>query len=36
VFSHGICPDCYRTVVKPQLDQRNVSITETAALETGK
>jgi phosphoserine phosphatase RsbU/P len=20
VFSHGICPDCYRTVVQPQLD----------------
>jgi CheY-like chemotaxis protein len=34
VFSHGICPDCYRTVVQPQLDQR--SINQTAALETGK
>jgi CheY-like chemotaxis protein len=26
VFSHGICPDCYRTVVQPQLDQRVGSI----------
>jgi sigma-B regulation protein RsbU (phosphoserine phosphatase) len=22
-FSHGICPDCYRDVVQPQLDQRS-------------
>ena len=22
-FSHGICPDCYESVVKPQLEQRN-------------
>jgi phosphoserine phosphatase RsbU/P len=36
VFSHGICPDCYRTVVQPQLDQRNVAIDETAALRGGK
>jgi sigma-B regulation protein RsbU (phosphoserine phosphatase) len=36
VFSHGICPDCYRTVVQPQLDQRNVSIAETAPLEASK
>ena len=25
VFSHGICPDCYRTVVKPQLSERKLS-----------
>lgn len=25
LFSHGICPDCYRTVVQPQLDERSVS-----------
>jgi DNA-binding response OmpR family regulator len=24
VFSHGICPDCYRTVVQPQLDSIKV------------
>jgi len=22
MFSHGICPDCYRDVVQPQLDQK--------------
>ena len=22
-FSHGICPDCYESVVKPQLERRN-------------
>ncbi len=22
-FSHGICPDCYDSVVKPQLERRN-------------
>jgi sigma-B regulation protein RsbU (phosphoserine phosphatase) len=22
MFSHGICPDCYRDVVQPQLDER--------------
>ena len=21
-FSHGICPDCYEEIVKPQFDQR--------------
>ncbi len=31
VLSHGICPDCYRTVVQPQLDQRSVSNDQTAA-----
>jgi phosphoserine phosphatase RsbU/P len=36
VFSHGICPDCYRTVVQPQLDQRSVSTDQTAALESRK
>jgi len=36
VLSHGICPDCYRTVVQPQLDQRNVSNDQTAALEASK
>jgi sigma-B regulation protein RsbU (phosphoserine phosphatase) len=35
-FSHGICPDCYRTVVQPQLDQRNDSIDPATALEAGK
>lgn len=25
VFSHGICPDCYKTVVQPQLDEKSVS-----------
>jgi sigma-B regulation protein RsbU (phosphoserine phosphatase) len=34
VFSHGICPDCYRTVVQPQLDQRSVD--QAATLETVK
>lgn len=24
-FSHGICPDCYESVVKPQLARRNKS-----------
>jgi sigma-B regulation protein RsbU (phosphoserine phosphatase) len=24
VFSHGICPDCYRTVIQPQLDEIKV------------
>jgi sigma-B regulation protein RsbU (phosphoserine phosphatase) len=36
VFTHGICPDCYRTVVQPQLDQRNVSPDPPVALETTK
>ena len=36
VFSHGICPDCYRTVVQPQLDQRNVSLDAPVAVETLK
>jgi sigma-B regulation protein RsbU (phosphoserine phosphatase) len=36
VFSHGICPDCYRTVVQPQLDKRSEGVNETAALEAGK
>ncbi len=36
VLSHGICPDCYRTVVQPKLDQRNVSNDQTAALEASK
>jgi len=36
VLSHGICPDCYRTVVQPQLDQRNVSNDQTATLEASK
>lgn len=36
VFSHGICPDCYRTVVQPQLDQRKVSSDPAVALETTK
>jgi sigma-B regulation protein RsbU (phosphoserine phosphatase) len=36
VFTHGICPDCYRTVVQPQLDQRNVSLDAPVALETLK
>ncbi|MDQ1636794.1 MAG: phosphoserine phosphatase RsbU/P [Pyrinomonadaceae bacterium] len=35
-FSHGICPDCYRTVVQPQLDQRNDSIDPATALEAGE
>ena len=25
LFSHGICPDCYRDVIQPQLDQRTAS-----------
>jgi sigma-B regulation protein RsbU (phosphoserine phosphatase) len=36
VFSHGICPDCYRTVVQPQLDQRSDSIDQAKLLEAGK
>jgi DNA-binding response OmpR family regulator len=36
VFTHGICPDCYRTVVQPQLDQRNVSLDAPVAAETLK
>ena len=36
VLSHGICPDCYRTVVQPQLDQRRVSHDQTAASEVRK
>lgn len=24
VFSHGICPDCYTTVVQPQLEERSL------------
>ena len=24
-FSHGICPSCYETTVKPQLDQMRVT-----------
>jgi sigma-B regulation protein RsbU (phosphoserine phosphatase) len=36
VFSHGICPDCYRTVVQPQLDQRVGSIDRELTLETVK
>jgi sigma-B regulation protein RsbU (phosphoserine phosphatase) len=35
-FSHGICPDCYRTVVQPQLDQRSDSIDQPTALEVRK
>lgn len=35
-FSHGICPDCYRTVVQPQLDQRSESIDQAAPLEASK
>ena len=34
VFSHGICPDCYKTVVQPQLEQRLMN--QTPALETSK
>jgi phosphoserine phosphatase RsbU/P len=36
VFSHGICPDCYRTVIQPQLDQRSESIDPATALEIAK
>jgi CheY-like chemotaxis protein len=36
VLSHGICPDCYRTVVQPQLDQRSLSINPMSALEANK
>jgi CheY-like chemotaxis protein len=36
VFSHGICPDCYRMVVQPKLDQRNLSIHPTSELESTK
>ena len=36
VFTHGICPDCYRTVVQPQLDQRNVSLDAPVEVETLK
>jgi DNA-binding response OmpR family regulator len=36
VFSHGICPDCYRTVVQPQLDQRGLSIDQAEILEPVK
>ena len=25
VFSHGICPDCYETLIQPQLEERSVS-----------
>ena len=25
MFSHGICPDCYRDVVQPQLDEKTAS-----------
>lgn len=25
MFSHGICPDCYRDVIQPQLDQRGAA-----------
>ncbi len=28
-FSHGICPDCYRSVVEPQLDAAQRAIEET-------
>ncbi len=36
VLSHGICPDCYSTVVQPQLDRRNVANDVTAAQEVVK
>jgi sigma-B regulation protein RsbU (phosphoserine phosphatase) len=36
VFSHGICPDCYRTVVQPQLDERSISNNQPARLDVSK
>ena len=36
VFSHGICPDCYRTVVQPQLDQRDSASDQAEILEPVK
>jgi sigma-B regulation protein RsbU (phosphoserine phosphatase) len=32
VFSHGICPDCYRTVVQSQLHERSASATREDLL----
>ncbi len=26
LFSHGICPDCYKSVVQPQLDQTGLGV----------
>jgi sigma-B regulation protein RsbU (phosphoserine phosphatase) len=36
VFSHGICPDCYRTVVQPKLDERTVLNNQPARLDVSK
>jgi sigma-B regulation protein RsbU (phosphoserine phosphatase) len=36
LFSHGICPDCYRTVVQPQLDERSVPSNQTVRLDASK
>jgi len=35
-FSHGICPDCYTTVVQPQLDEMSASSKKAARLDAGK
>jgi len=36
LFSHSICPDCYTTVIQPQLDLRSTSSYQLPTMDTGK